>query len=459
MKGRNKSHSIVPNPIIQNLTYMKLKYFIFFIVGSWAGLCNTATAQEKLTLQDAITIALQNNYDIKLINNTAAIAKNNANAGNAGMLPTASGTFSTGGSRQNTVQTQSSGTQRVTDGAKSTNMSYGVGLDWTIFDGFKMFANYDRLKALEQQGQVNAKAQILTTISDVITAYFNIVKQQQLVVASDSALDISNLRLKIANNKLEIGRGSKLDVLAAKVDYNTDTSTYLQQKNQLATFMVTLNQLMARDVNTKFSVASDITIDNTLNYTELANQMQQLNPYLQSAMLSKQIAELNLKQVKGNRYPQVSLNSGYEFSRSTTPTGFNTKFRANGLTYGVTASVNIFNGFLQRQNERNAKVEISSASLSLDKVKQDISAQLTSAYQNYSTFLALVKLEHHNVDIANQNLDITLAKYRLGSIAPLELREAQRNAIDANSRYIDVQYQAKLAEIALKEISGTLNIQ
>lgn len=438
---------------------MKLRSFIFFIVGCCAGLSNVASAQEKLTLQDAIATALKNNYDIKLINNDAVVAANNANVGNAGMLPSASGTFSTGGSRQNTVQTQSTGTQRVTDGAKSTNMSYGVGLDWTIFNGFKMFASYDRLKALEQQGQVNAKAQILTTISDVIAAYYNIVKQQQLVVASDSAMDISQLRLTIANNKLEIGRGSKLDVLAAKVDYNTDTSTYLQQKNQLATFMVTLNQLMARDVNTKFTVENDINIDNGLNYTELAGQMQQLNPYLQSAMLSKKIAELNLKQVKGDRYPQISLNSGYEFSRSTTPTGFNTKFRANGLTYGLTASVNIFNGFLQRQNERNAKVEISSAGLSLDKVKQDITAQLTTAYQNYSTFLELVKLERRNVDIANQNLDITLEKYRLGSIAPLELREAQRNYIDANSRYIDVQYQAKLAEVTLKEISGTLNIQ
>lgn len=446
-----------PMRVKKIMTKMKLKYFIFFIVGCLAG--TQALAQEKLSLQDAITIALKNNYDIKLINNDAIIAKNNANIGNAGMLPTASGTFSTGGSRQNTVQTQSTGTQRVTDGAKSTNMSYGVGLDWTIFDGFKMFASYDRLKALEQQGQVNAKAQILTTISDVITAYFNIVKQQQLVVASDSAMDISNLRLRIANNKLEIGRGSKLDVLSAKVDYNTDTSTYLQQKNQLATFMVTLNQLMARDVNTQFAVDSDIAIDNSLNYTTLAGQMQELNPYLQSALLSKKIAELNLKQVKGDRYPQVSLNSGYEFSRSTTPTGFNTKFRANGLTYGVTASVNIFNGFLQRQNERNAKVEISSANLTADKVKQDITAQLSAAYQNYSTFLELVKLERRNVDIANQNLDITLEKYRLGSIAPLELREAQRNAIDANSRYIEVQYQAKLAEITLKEISGTLNIQ
>lgn len=438
---------------------LKMKVFIFTIAFLLLNANQQAFAQEKLSLKDAISIALKNNFDIKLVNNNIAIAKNNVNLGNAGILPLIAGNFNTGGSRQNTVQTQSTGAQRKTDGARSANMGYGVGLDWTIFDGFTMFANYDRLKALEQQGQINAKSQILTTIADVANAYYNMVKQQQLVLASDSAIDVSNLRLKIANNKLEIGRGSKLDVLAAKVDYNTDTSNYLQQKNLLATYLVNLNQLMARDVNIKFTVENLMNIDDNLNYVALATRTAQLNPDLQNAFINKKIAELNLKQIKGNRYPRVAVNSGYEFNRSTTPTGFNTSFRANGLTYGLTASIPIFNGFLQRQNERNAKIEISSAVLTAEKTNQAITAQLTSAFQNYSTYIELVKLEKGNIEIAKQNLDITLEKYRLGSIAPLELREAQRNALDANSRYVEIQYQAKLAEITLKELSGTLNLQ
>lgn len=437
---------------------MKTKYFLV-VIALWVTSVSLTFAQEKLTLVDAISIALKNNYDIKLLSNEEQIAKNNVNLGNAGILPIATGTFSTGGSRQNTIQTQSSGSQRILDGVRNTNMAYGVGLDWTVFDGFRMFANYDRLKALEQQGQLNSKTQIITTISDVVAAYYNIAKQQKLVVAADSAIDVSNLRLTIADNKLKIGRGSKLDVLAAQVDYNADTSSYLTQKNLLSTYLVTLNQLMARDVNIKFTVDSNLNIDQNLNYGELSTSVLQLNPVLQNAFINKKIAELNLKTVKGARYPQVALNTGYEFNRSTSPTGFNTAFRANGLTYGLTASVNIFNGFLQRQNERNAKIGINSAELSIERTKLEINAQLATAYQNYMTYLDLVKLERRNIDIANQNLEITLEKYRLGSIAPLELREAQRNAIDATSRYVETQYQAKLAEITLKELSGTLNIQ
>jgi outer membrane protein TolC len=170
------------------------------------------------------------------------------------------------------------------------------------------------------------------------------------------------------------------------------------------------------------------------------------------------VAELSLKQVQGNRYPQISVNSGYDFNKSESPTGFNTQFRARGFSYGLTASINIFNGFLQRQNERNAKVNINTAKTQVEQTKQNLVAQLTEAYQNYTTFLELVKLEQGNVNLANENLDITLEKYRLGNITPLELREAQRNAIDANNRYLEIKYQAKLSEIYLKQISGTLNL-
>lgn len=416
-------------------------------------------AQEKLGLEEAVSVALKNNYDIKLVNNDTQIAKNNVNPGNAGMLPRLDGNFTDGGSKQNITRTQSNGNEQTLDGVRNTSMSYGASLGWTIFDGLQMFTNYERLKALQKLGEVNAKATILTTVSSVINAYYTVLKEQQLVAARDSALDISRLRLTIANNKLTIGRGSKLDVLTAKVDYNTDTSAYLQEINLLKTAKTALNQVMARALNTDFSVDERIDLDAALDYTTLASGMAQLNPDLQNAFINKKIAELNLKQVKGQRYPVVAVNSGYEFQKSANPTGFNTQQRSNGFTYGITASLNLFNGFLQRQNERNAKIGINSSELAFEKIKQDINAQLLSTYQNYSTSLDLLKIEKNNVDIAKENLDITLEKYRLGSIAPLELREAQRNSIDAITRYLEAQYQAKLAEISLKEISGTLNIQ
>ncbi|CAH0226305.1 Toluene efflux pump outer membrane protein TtgC [Pedobacter sp. Bi27] len=431
----------------------KLKIFTLLLSLSLSGF-----AQEQLSLQEAITIALQNNYDIKINKNQVDIAKNNANIGNAGMLPNLTGSYTNGGSIQNTRQTPATGPDRVITGAKSTNNSYGADLNWTIFDGFSMFANYDRLKELQKQGELNARLTILTTVADVITAYYDIVRQQQLVIAADSAMDVSVLRTNIAKTKLQLGRGSKLDVLTAQVDYNTDTSNYLQTKNALQVAKVRLNQLMVRDIGTSFSVVNNIDVDKGILFSKMAEMAEQQNPNVQNAFINQRIASLTLKSVRGARYPSISLNSGYSRANSTSPTGFNQKFAANGLTYGVTASLNLFNGFLQRQQERNAKIEIDNSILNLNKTKLDVNAQLLTAYQNYSTYLDLIKLEQRNVDIAKENLDITLAKYRLGSIAPLELREAQRNAIDAQNRFIEMQYQAKIAETTLKEISGNINL-
>jgi len=415
-------------------------------------------AQGKLSLQEAITVALQNNYDIKISKNQIDIAKNNANIGNAGMLPNLTGSYTNSGSIQNTTQTPATGPDRVITGAKSTNNSYGADLNWTIFDGFSMFANYDRLKELQKQGELNSRLTILNTVADVITAYYDIVRQQQLVIAADSAMDVSVLRTNIAKTKLQLGRGSKLDVLTAQVDYNTDTSNYLQTKNALQVAKVRLNQLMVRDISTAFSVDNSIDVDKGILFSKMAEMAEQQNPNVQNAFINQRIASLNLKSIRGARYPSISLNSGYSRANSTSPTGFNQKFAANGFTYGVTASINLFNGFLQRQQERNAKIEIDNSTLTLNKTKLDVNSQLLTAYQNYSTYLDLIKLEQRNVDIAKENLDITLAKYRLGSIAPLELREAQRNAIDAQNRFIEMQYQAKIAETTLKEISGNINL-
>ena len=431
----------------------KLNIFLFLL-----SLSISCLAQEKLSLREAITIALQNNYDIKISKNEINIAKNNANIGNAGMLPTVDGTYTNGGSIQNTRQTPVTGEDRVIRGARSTNNSYGADLNWTIFDGFTMFANYDRLKELQKQGEINAKLTILTTVSDVIASYYDVVRQQQLLIAADSAIDVSVWRTNIAKTKLALGRGSKLDVLTAQVDYNTDTSNYIQIKNFLQIAKVRLNQLMVRDISSNFSVADSIDVDKGILFSKQAEIAAQQNPNLQNAFINQKIASLNLKSIKGARYPAISLNSGYSRAKSTSPTGFNQRFAANGFTYGVTASLNLFNGFLQRQQERNAKIDIENATLNVSKTKLDVNSQLLTAYQNYATYLDLVKLEQRNVDIAKENLDITMAKYRLGSIAPLELREAQRNAIDAQNRFIEMQFQAKIAETTLKEISGNIDL-
>ena len=421
-------------------------------------ICRGGAAQEKLTLEQAVQLALENNFDIKLTKNSAELAKNNFTRANAGMLPVLTGNFSTNNSVSNTKQTLSNGQTQERNGARNSNLVYGPVLNWQVFDGMAMFARYDQLRELERLGESNFKVTIQTTVADVINNYYDLVQQQQQIKALTGAFDISRLRLKNSNNRYLIGRAAKLEVLAASVDLNTDTTNLLRQIDVYRGTKIRLNQLLAREISLDFTVIDTIIIQNNLQLADLQNSAGLQNPALQSALINKRISELNLKQVKAARYPVVSVNSGYNFNKSTSELGFARNSIGRGFNYGLTASVNIFNGSLQKASERNAFIEIQNANLEFNKINQSVSAQIMSLYQTFQTNIALVKLEQQNQEIARQNLDVTMEKFRLGSVAPLEFREAQKNYIDAITRNTNAQFEAKLAEILLQQLAGTLSL-
>jgi len=428
------------------------KIVFLFIIGF------SSQAQDLLTLENAVKIALENNYDIKIAQNNAKIDATNNSLANAGMLPILTANLTNNNSQLNTKQTQGDGTVRELDGAKNMSLTYGVGLDWTIFDGMRMFAKKEQLDLLEQQGKAELQAAMLTKISDVYLTYFDLVQQQQVIASIDTAIVISNQRLTTAQNRFTIGKASKLEVLNAQVDLNSDKSLLLKQKELFRTTQIKLNALLIRDVLTDFKVAKEITLEQNIVFEDIKATAEKQNPQLQAQILSKKVADLNLKQVKGNRYPTVRLTSGYNFTRSEASLGFITQSSGQGFVYGVTASVPIFNGFLQNKNEKAAQYQVENASFLLEQQKLDLETQLATLYASYQTNLALVQVEEKNLEIAKQNLDITLAKFKIGTITTIEFRTAQQNFVEASVRYSNAQYVTKLSEINLKELAGTLKL-
>ncbi|MBG6111964.1 outer membrane protein TolC [Flavobacterium sp. CG_9.10] len=414
-------------------------------------------AQEVLTLEDAVKIALENNYEIKIASNNLLINKTNVTTGNAGMLPKATATIVDNNAIQNLSQTRTDGTVNTLNNAKSNSLNYGVGLDWTIFDGFKMFAKLEQLKELQKLSEAQLKLTIITKISDVHAAYFDLVQQQQQLVALDSTIVISNQRLTLAQNRFSIGKASKLEVLNAQVDLNTDRVTVLRQKELYANTKILLNQILARDAKTNFIVVDSIIVDSQLLLPELTALAEKQNPQLESQIINKRVSELQLKQIKATRYPTVKVNSGYNFAESQSSLGFTTQSSARGLNYGFSASLNLFDGFAQNRNEKIAKIQIENSKMIIDQQTLSLNSALATSYQTYLTNLELIALEEKNAAIAKQNLNITLDKFRIGTITTLEFRTAQLNYVNAKVRYSNAQFQAKLSEIALKELAGSLS--
>jgi outer membrane protein TolC len=441
---------------------MKMKFKIYPL--ALTAICFLASnyqafSQEILTIEDAVKITLENNYDIKIASNEAAIDATNASLANAGILPTLDAVFVDNNTILNTKQTQADGNVRQLNGARNMNLSYGLALNWTVFDGFRMFARNAELKKIQELGNTELQFTILSRVGDVLETYYQIVQQQQQLKVLDSTLIISQLRLNLAKNRYTIGKASKLEVLNAEVDWNTDNTNLLRQKELYANTKTALNTLLARELTSEFSVSEEVLIDKSLLYAELKAKVTSQNPQLQIQLINKRIAELLLKQVKGDRYPVIELTSGYNFTRSEAPLGFIVQATGNGFIYGVNARMNIFNGSLQNRNEKAAKIAVENANISVEQQKMQLESQLLSAYTTYLTNIQLSELEAKNEKIAEENLEITLDKFKIGTITTVEFRTAQLNFVNAKFRNTSAQFQAKLSEIALKELAGNLDFK
>jgi outer membrane protein TolC len=431
-----------------------LNYFALLIV--FLGLTNILNAQEILTVDEAVQIALENNYQIRIAANELQIDEVSVSIGNAGMLPQVGLNISDNNSIQHLSQTRSDGSVVERDNAKNNSLNYGIAMDWTLFDGLKMFADYEKLKETQKLGEAQLKQVILNKVGEVMITYFDLVQQKQQLTALDSTIIISEQRVDLAYNRFIIGKASKLEVLNAQVDLNTDQTLMQRQKELYVNTKVQLNEYLARDLKIDFEVVSEIFVDQAMRLPELEVLIEKENPTLQAEQINIKISELELKQTKALRYPTIYASTGYNFGRTESSLGFTTNSNSRGWNYGFGASLNLFDGFNQNRNEKIAKIQIENSEVVIAQRKQELMSLVNTTYQTYLTNISLIELEGKNEAIAQENMEITVEKYRIGIIPTIEFRTAQLNYINAKVRHSNAKFQAKLSEIILKQLAGNL---
>ena len=424
-------------------------FSVFFVF------CIPLFAQElpQLSLLDAIAEGLENNYSILLARNSEQISSNNTIIGNAGMLPSVS---------LNSTLNKSIGDsytryydERIQDrSGKSSNWNTNVALDWTVFDGLAMFANYDRLKELEMMGQENLRATIQQTIASVMNVYFDIVTRQQELDATEHILKISKLRKISANDRFLGGRVSKVDLLSAQVDYNADTVSYIQQTEGLRKAKIQLNKLLAREIDADFLASDTISIDQTLLYGKIHDMALAENPDVVLSRMSVNVAAFTLKATEGSRYPRIRLTSNYTMVRSNSETTQVAEGRSGTFNYGATLNMPLFNGLNINRQIKNARLDKEAADIRYEQIQKEIEAQVATAYSIYEVNRQQAAFEAKNLGLAAENLDISMERYHWGAISAVELRDVQRSYISATNRLLVATYNAKVAETALKLLTG-----
>lgn len=430
------------------------KYFVFLI--SAALFASISNAQNTISLQQAIETALKNNYDIRIVRNTQEMLSNVATPGNAGMLPKADVGLTQTNSVMDSKQKFSSGSESDKTGAIAHSLNAYAALNWTVFDGFKMFATYQKLKEIETAGEATVCMQIEQTTEQIIAAYFNIVKQKALLTAIDSSVIIAQIKEEVAKAKFQTGIYSKVEWLQAQVDLNSFRANYKKQLVAIDNAKVALNKLLAQDVTTQFDVMEEFQFGEPGEYNQLLSSFSSSNSELVRAQHDTKIAGLTVKEYQSLRYPVIGLNGNYSFTNSTSQSGLILESRSKGFNYGFTVTYNLFNGFNSSRAIRNAKLDYENSRISFDQLKNSLEGDLLITWQNFKNLLDIAQMEKQNSEMSNETVRLALERYRNGTISELQLKDIQQSYLQAQTDYISAAYDAKVAETSLKRISGTL---
>ncbi len=415
-------------------------------------------AQEIYDLKRCITEGLEKNYSILIAKNQQQISRNNYTPGNAGMLPALDAGGRYGGTVNSTTHTTFEGNDTSSHNIHNTSANVGVSLDWTIFQGFNAITTYKKLNELKKLGELNTQLTMEDFIAEIASEYYDYIQQLQLFNNLEYAVSLSRERVRIDRERYLLGGASKLQLLQSLVYLNTDSSRYARQKETLRSAQIRINQLIAaenlgQDI---LPVDSIIRINPNLIYDSLFQATQRSNTSLLIARKNTTVSEYDYKIIASRTYPYLNLSTGYDFTTYNYETGSYEKQQTGNVNYGLTVGVNIFDGFNRRREKSNARISIYNQEYEYKQIEQQVHADLLTMFYAYQNHLLLLNLEIENLKTANENLEIALERYKLGNLSGLELREVQQSRLEAEERLILVEYQTKIAEISLLQISGSI---
>ncbi len=416
-----------------------------------------AQQQNLLTLHEAVQIGLDNNFGVQISQNLQQQAANNHSLGNAGFLPSLDLTASRNESLEDSEFESAAGDSQTNTGARSSSTSASLNLNWTLFDGLQMFTEYDRLGRLKDVSNKELRLNLEDLVANIALAYYNIIRITEQIKVLEDNIAVSSERIEIEEAKVEVGSGSQYELLQAQSDLNADRAARLRELNNLTEAKIQLNELLSRDPATEYEVTEEIRLNRFLSREELYNRLMADNAELAIARMQKDISKLEVRRLNGERFPELSLTSGYSYSRNRNDGGFFRFNETTGFSIGITARVNIFNGFDTNRRVQNAQINQKNAELNLEASTLRLESDFLAVFRAYQNSLELVDLEQENLINAEVTLEIALERFRLGSISSLEFREAQRTLVSAENRLISAQFEAKVAETELLRLSGDVD--
>jgi outer membrane protein len=419
-----------------------------------------ARAQEEISLEQVVGLALEKNYDVRLAHNASEAAATDDEYSFGVFIPQINAVGATQWNSNDQELRFEDEARNNSGKAESHSVTAAGQLTWTLFDGTRMFATRERVAAIAAQGELFVKDQMVNTIASVASNYYNIIRQKQQLRAIEEQMAVSEERVKLAERKLQVGTGAKPELLQAKVDYNAQRTQVVQQQALILGLKDQLNALVDMQLPAPYEVSDTIIMNLDLQQDELANNIENNNFGLQVARSELRISDLALRERKAELYPFLNFNAAYNYSR-TDNTRLINPFAAlfnqtNGYNYGFSVSVPILTGFNQRRLIQQARINVSRQHLLYEQQKITVNVGLQNAFVSYDNAKKVLLIEEENIILAKENVSIALETFKRGATTFVELRTAQTSLADAYTRLINARYLAKIAEIELLRLNGGL---
>ena len=433
---------------------MRLTTVLILLFCLQLSLVPTSQGQSNLSLEEALQIALENNFSIRVAKNNETIADNFNTSGNAGFLPTVNTNGTVTYTSNNTIQKFFSGDERTGRGAGTTNVRFGAALNWTAFDGFRMFATKDRLDLEAQRTRSETQRAMHLLASELQTVYYGMVRLVQQIEIVEQSLSLNNDLKSLAEAKLKIGTGTSLEVLQTANVLSADSSNLLNLKDQLTQSEVTLNRLMGRNPETALSV--DPNLPETLLPPLEDIQQMALNQNYDLKLLGfdEKIALTRIKEAKSDLYPTLNVNAGFNYNFSRAEVGFLLSNRTFGPTIGLGFNYNIFNGRNIKKDIANAELVKENINLTQDELELLIKSDLEQSFRAYNALIKLRNQETRNLETAQKSTLLAKQLYRSGRATNFDVREAIIVETQVKDRLSEVLFRQKLTEIQIKQIAG-----
>lgn len=440
----------------------------FSLIAALFTVTYTLVAQTPLlTKEQAVQLALNNNFGVIIANNNVKIAENNSNILNSGFLPALSATAGANYGRDDSTiefpgQLLEDGTPRPdVEIEKAENQRYngGLNLNYTLFDGLGRWYNYKRLNEEYNLSELHARETIENTMLQLFTVYFEMARLSENVSVLSQTFKNTKNRLRRAEYSFDYGQTNKLDVLNAQVDLVNDSINLMNERQTLKNTRRDLNLLINRDLTENFTVDTTITFINELKLQEYLLEAESNNIRLLQAEKNMIINDYTLKASKSVFLPTIGLTGSYGWNlNQSAASAFFPGTNNSTLSLGVGANLtwNLFDGGSGITQVKNAKILLDTQDTLQEQIEQEVKRDIANAKGDFENRLEIFHLQEQNVNTATNNYNRSNEQYKLGQITSVELRQAQLNLLNANTSKNLAKYNAKLAELQLLQLAGQL---